>query len=84
LELRAVLTAVRWVLSLPQSVNKRLLVLCDSQVALGAVSKGRSSSQPLLRRLRALAALVMASGLCVTVRWIPTDLNPADEPSRRS
>lgn len=84
LELRAVLTAVRWTLSLPQSVNKRLLVLCDSQVALGAVSKGRSSSQPLLRRLRALAALVMASGLCVTVRWIPTDLNPADEPSRRS
>ena len=84
LELRAVLTAVRWVLSLPQSVNKRLLVLCDSMVAHGSVSKGRSSSQPLLRRLRALAAMVMASGLRVTVRWIPTDLNPADEPSRRS
>lgn len=83
LELRALLTAVRWVLSHPRAVGARVLFLCDSQVVVGAVTKGRSSSQPLLRRLRALAALVLASGIRPTLTWIATDHNPADEPSRR-
>lgn len=83
LELRAVLTAVKWVLSHPQAVRSRVLILSDSQVVVGAVTKGRSSSQPLLRRLRALAALVLASGIRPTLAWVATDRNPADEPSRR-
>lgn len=83
LELRAALTAVRWALSFPTSVNHRLLILSDSQVVVGAANKGRSSSRPLLRRLRALAALVLASGVRVTLRWVPSEVNPADGPSRR-
>nr|MDZ8103123.1 hypothetical protein [Nostoc sp. DedSLP01] len=82
LELRALTTAVRWVLSFREAINCRVLVLCDSQVVVGAVTKGRSSSQPLLRRLRYLAAMVLASGLRLALRWVASADNPADGPSR--
>jgi hypothetical protein len=82
LELRAVSTAIRHVISRPHAHRRRLLVLCDSMVAVGALAKGRSSSHPLLCRLRPVAALLMASGLTLFTRWIPTGLNPADAASR--
>jgi hypothetical protein len=83
LEVRAVSTAVRWMLSYPTSVSRRLLVLSDSLVAVYATSKGRTSSPPLLRRLRSLSCLVLAAGLQLCLRWIRSANNPADEPSRR-
>ncbi len=83
LELRALCTAVRWVLSFRHSVGSRVLVLCDSQVVVGAVTKGRSSSPQMLRRLRYLSCLVLAAGVRLCLRWLPSELNPADEPSRR-
>ena len=83
LELRALTVAVKWVLSSPLSICRRLLVHCDSLVTLLSVAKGRSSSHSLLCPLRALAAHVLASGLRVSLKWIPTEINPADEPSRR-
>ena len=82
LELRAVQTALRWVLSRPAGNNCRLLLLIDSSVSVFALNKGRSSARPVLRRLRAIAALVLAAGLRPFSRWIPTALNPADGPSR--
>ena len=82
LELLALTTAVRWVLSFREALNCRVLVLCDSTVVVGAVTKGRSSSQLLLRRLRYLAAMVLASGLRLTLRWVASADNPADGPSR--
>lgn len=83
LEVRAVSTAVRHVLSSPLSFDRRrLLVLCDSQVAVGALAKGRSSSHPLLCRLRPVSALLLASGLQLYLRWIASAMNPADGPSR--
>ncbi len=83
LELRAVQTALRWATSRPAGVDCRLLLLVDSSVSVYALNKGRSSSRPMLRRLRAIAALVLASGLRVFTRWVPSKFNPADEPSRR-
>jgi hypothetical protein len=83
LEIRAVSTAIRWVLSHPHSICCRLHLLCDSSVTVGSISKGRSSSPILLRRLRTLSALLMASGLKLKLSWIPSELNPADGPSRR-
>jgi hypothetical protein len=83
LELRAVDTALRWVASSPLSISRRVLVLSDSQVAIGALNKGRSSAPLLLRRLRAIAALLLAAGLQLYVNWLPSASNPADEPSRR-
>jgi hypothetical protein len=70
-------------LSHPLSTRRRLLVLSDSQVAVGALSKGRSSAPTLLRRLRAISASLLAGGVQLSVRWIPSASNPADEPSRR-
>lgn len=83
LELRSVCTTVRWVLTSPHSIERRLLLLCDSQVAVGALTKGRTSAHSLLRRLRPTAALLLASGIRLSMRWIPSALNPADGPSRR-
>lgn len=83
LELRSISTAIRRVLSSPNSIRRRLLLLSDSQVAVGALAKGRSSSHGLLCRLRPLSALILSSGMQLFLRWIPSYLNPADEPSRR-
>ena len=82
LEIRAVTTALRWVLSSPSSIRRRLLVFTDSSVAALAISKGRSSSFQILRRLRYLSSLVLAAGLQLFCRWLPSELNPADGPSR--
>ena len=81
-ELRAAVTAVRWVLSSPSAMNSRLLLLCDSSAVVGALTKGRSSSVLLLRRCRRMAAWLLASGLRLFVRWVPSEWNPADGPSR--
>jgi len=82
LELRALHTAVRWSLSLSGPLPRRCLVLCDSQVTLGCSRKGRSSSRPLLIRLRALGALLLASGTRLQTLYVNTEHNPADQPSR--
>lgn len=58
-------------------------MLSDSQVAVGALTKGRTSSHTLLCRLRPICALLLAAGIQLFTRWIRSELNPADEPSRR-
>ena len=82
-ELRAMLTAARWLSSRPALLGARVLLLSDSSVAVSAMSKGRSSSFSLLRVLRPFAALCLACGLTVWPRWLPSERNPADAASRR-
>lgn len=82
-ECRAVDTAIRRAVSSPPAVGSKILVWSDSVVVTCAVRKGRSSSFSLLQRLRGLTALVLAFGLHLHINYIPTDFNPADEPSRR-
>ncbi len=57
------------------------MVLIDSRVWSGAAAKGRSSSVPLLRLLRRVSALVLASGVVVHYVYIPSKHNPADPPA---
>ena len=83
LEARALISCMRWVASLRSSIKCRVLVLSDSQVIVGSASKGRSSSPQLLRRLRSLASICLSAGLQPRYYWIPSQYNPADEPSRR-
>ena len=83
LELRALFTAVKWAVSSPRSAGGRLLSWVDSLVVLFSVRKGRSSSHPLLRRLRSMAAFLLAVDLALYCNYIPTEVNPADRPSRR-
>jgi len=82
LELTAVELAVRWVCSHSAAGPSQLQLLTDSSVACGALRKGRSSSRPVLRLLRRVASILLASGLTLHVAWVPTSLNPADGPSR--
>ena len=85
LECRSVLTAVRWAVKLPQVTggsHRRILILSDSSAAVGSINKGRSSSHRLLRPLRSLAALLLASGITLRLQWIPSLSNPADAASR--
>lgn len=83
LEARALTTAVKWALSSPKGRGSRLLVQVDSLVVMFAARKGRSSAFQLLKRLRCLNALLLCSGSYLAVNWIPTEVNPADGPSRR-
>lgn len=83
LEARALSTTVRRCLSQPSSTHHRLLILSDSQVVVGAITKGRTSSPDLLRRIRSISALLLAAGIKLFVRWIPSADNPADAASRR-
>lgn len=50
-------------------------------VALGATT-GRAGSALLLRPLRRVSGLLLASGARLAVRWVRNELNPADGPSR--
>ena len=42
----------------------------------------KSSSRPLMTQLRKIGAITLSTGVRLTLRWIPTDMNPADGPSR--
>ena len=57
--------------------------LSDSQVAIGVMAKGRSSSRKLASQVRRLGGLLLGGHLYMGVGWTKTDENPADRPSRR-
>ena len=67
----------------PSVMSTRVLLLTDSLVTLYTLWKGRSSSPDLLLALRKAQALVLAGGITLMIGWVPSILNPADEPSRR-
>ncbi len=82
LEMRAVHTSLRWLRFHTSAIGRRVLLLTDSSAVLGALLKGRCSSRPLLTRLRAVTGVLLASGMRLAPRWVPSALNPADDPSR--
>jgi hypothetical protein len=82
LELRALRASVRWATSFPGSVGSRIVAWVDSSVVYFAARKGRSSAFKLLAQMRPLSALLLATGVNLACKWIPTEVNPADEPSR--
>eukprot|EP00971_Amphidinium_carterae_P218281 4332578-Amphidinium_carterae.1 len=75
---------IRWRLRDPSMVNHRFVHAVDSQVALGVLVKGRSSSIMLNRILRKINSTILAGNLLPSYVFIRTDLNPADAPSRWS
>ena len=83
LETITLLTAVRWTMSFRDSINHRLLMISDSSTVVGAMNKGRSSAHRILRPLRSIACLLLAARCALRVMWVPSEFNPADEPSRR-
>lgn len=82
-EMRAASTAIRWMLKRPNAIGTRVMMMNDSQVTVGVMTKGRTSSHILLRRMRSIAAHTLASGVITYTRWIPSHLNPSDRASRK-
>ena len=78
LELRAVLTALRWRFARKGWLNTRFLHMVDSQVCLHALARGRSSRK-LRRTLLRINALLLASGSHGIWAYVHTELNPADK-----
>ena len=83
LEMRAVLTALRWRFSKKGWLRTRFLHLVDSQVCLHALARGRSGSRKLRRTLLRIDSLLLAFGSHGVWTYVHTDQNPADAPSRR-
>ena len=83
LEMRAVLTALKWRFARKGWIRTRFLHLVDSQVCLHALARGRSSSRKLRRTLLRINSLLLASGAHGVWTYVHTELNPADRPSRR-
>ena len=61
---------------------QRIVCMVDSHVTKGATSKGRTASLGLGSVLRRLNALCVASSSFLCVAFLPTRLNPADDPTR--
>ncbi len=63
-------------------LGKRLTVLIDSLPVCFAFRNGRSSSGGLMGPLRAIGAMLLATGAKLHAAYVPSECNPADEPSR--
>ena len=81
-EARGVAAVVRHLSRSSRSWGKRILIFTDSLVALGCLSKGRSSAPSLLSVCRIVAAGCLVLRLRLYLRWVPSELNYADWPSR--
>ena len=57
-------------------------VFCDSVPALGAAQKERSPHFPCLRLCRRLASLVIGVGVRIVLRYVRSEVNWGDGPSR--
>ena len=82
LEGRAAVGAATMAASRDDSIGKRILMISDSQVVVGVMSKGRSSVRALNRLARRVGALTLGMGIRFYWRYIRTHRNHADAPSR--
>ena len=81
-EARALLIAVRRFSRSSSQRNKRHLCLLDNLALCFAVAKGRAHSFDLLRVLQRISAICLACGIVLRTRWVRSEVNVADAPSR--
>ena len=81
-ELRVVCMTLRRLSMDRRAWKKQVLIATDSQVTLGCVLKGRSSSFPLLRQMRMIASVSLALQIRIMIRYLESERNPGDGPSR--
>ena len=81
-ETRCVVGLLRHLSRSSRAWGKRYLIFVDSMVALGALSKGRSSAPALLRLCRQAAAVMLTFGIRGMFRYVASEINVADGPSR--
>ena len=81
LELQAFEIALRWRLR-ARARSRRFLHLVDSQVVLGVLGRGRTSSRKLRPVLRSIFARALSAGVFFAIGFVQSGLNVADIPSR--
>ena len=81
-ECKALLFYVRWLLRSQLRHRHRVIVLVDSMVVVGAVTKGRSGSRLLNAWVRRIHCLCFAGGIRLMLIYVPSEHNPSDYPSR--
>lgn len=81
-EARSLLLAVRRLSRSSQHRSKRHLVLVDNLALCFAVAKGRAHNFDLLRVIQRISALCLATNITIRPRWVRSELNVADGPSR--
>ena len=82
LEAGGVALGLRWLLRSPHRHGKRTVFLVDAQAVLGAITKGRSSALRIRKDVANVAALCIAGDILLRSAYVPSEDNPADEPSR--
>ena len=60
----------------------RWLVLCDTLSVVCAFSRRRAINYVLLAQIRNIAGICLSYGINITFRWIPSEFNYSDNPSR--
>ena len=83
LEGRAVVQTIRHKTRAQESFHKRHLHLGDNLGMTLCLDRGRAKNKQLLFQCRRVAAFNIAADIELHHRWIPSELNPADAPSRR-
>ena len=81
LEAYGLLLALKWLLRKRGNFHHRLAILIDAKTVLGAASKGRSSA-PLIRGIVRQMKPLMVTNCLLRSIYVPSEHNPADEPSR--
>ncbi|CAE7199591.1 unnamed protein product, partial [Symbiodinium natans] len=79
---RALVSGIRHKLRCRRSLGKRHVCLVDNLALALAVTKGRGRSQLSNRTCQELCALALAADCKFTTRWVPSERNCADKPSR--
>eukprot|EP00971_Amphidinium_carterae_P096295 1905479-Amphidinium_carterae.1 len=79
-EARAINQAMR--LAIQDTTQPRVLLMTDNMSVVLAAGRKRSAAFALLRQLRILTFMELVSGVRATIRWLPSESNVADRPSR--
>ena len=82
-EPRATRVYLRRTLKRKSGRRKKLLLLVDSRVALGALAHGRSPSAPVNAYLKSIIPDPLAWDTYLVPLWVPSEANPSDPPSRK-
>ena len=82
LEARALVKSLKRIAVSVFGHDIRQLLLTDNMSVCLSFDRSRSRSYSLLQQIRRFSAYCLSRNIACTVRWIPSELNSADEPSR--
>ncbi len=82
LEARALVMSLRRIALSVFGHDIRQLLLTDNMSVCLSFDRSRAKSYPLLKQIRVFTAYCLARNITCTIRWVPSELNSADEPSR--